>query len=329
MKKSFIGLILILSALFLCGCVNTSESLENEEFGIAATVFPAYDFARQIAGDRLPVKLIVPAGSDIHSFEPTAKDIITMENWLVIANGGHSEAWLEEVLHDSSAHIEPIYMMDCVEVLEEKVVEGMELVPHSHDGEECTEDHGHEDEHDEHEDEAEFDEHVWTSPVNAVLICEEICNRLCEIDPEGAEYYKANLERYSAELLKLDFEFRKAVEAASGHTLIFADRFPVRYFTEEYGLEYFAAYPGCISQSEPSVRTVVFLIDRVREHKTPAVLYIEFSNEKMADIICEDTGCKKLLFHSCHNVSAAEFKNGISYLELMYSNLNSLKEALG
>ena len=129
--------------------------------------------------------------------------------------------------------------------------------------------------------------------------------------------------------MELDAEFRKAVDEANGHTLIFADRFPVRYFTEEYGLEYFAAYPGCISQSEPSVRTVVYLIDRVREHKTPAVLFIEFSNEKMADIICEDTGCKKLLFHSCHNVSAEEFKNGISYLELMYSNLNSLKEALG
>ena len=326
-KRIFSFIFLIIFALLLSGCSVETEQANDAEFGIAATVFPAYDFARQIAGDRLPVKLIVPAGSDIHSFEPTAKDIITMENWLIVANGGNSEAWLDEILHDSTAY-EPIFMMDCVEVLQEEVVEGMEIVPHSHDGEECTEDHGHEDEHEEHE-EAEFDEHVWTSPVNAIKICEEICSRLCEIDPEGKEYYEANLERYTAELKELDESFRNIVKAAGSDTLIFADRFPVRYFTEEYGLEYFAAYPGCISQSEPSVRTVVYLIDRVREHSVPAVLYIEFSNEKMADIICEDTGCKKLLFHSCHNVSADEFREGISYMELMYSNLESLKEALG
>ena len=326
MKKSIVSFILIFFSLMLCACQGDPETGGDADFGIAATVFPAYDFARQIAGDRIPVKLIVPAGSDIHSFEPTAKDIITMKNWLLVANGGHSEAWVEEIVHDCAARYEPIYMMDCVQVVEEEVVEGMELVPHSHDGEECTEDHGHEDEH---EKESEFDEHVWTSPVNAVKICEEICRRLCEIDPDGAEFYTANLESYSAKLKKLDADFREAVESAQSNTLIFADRFPVRYFTEEYGLEYFAAYPGCISQSEPSVRTVVYLIDRVREHSTPAVLYIEFSNEKMADIICEDTGCGKLLFHSCHNVSEDEFKSGVTYLELMQSNLESLKEALG
>ncbi len=326
--KRIIALILILAALFsLTACATEESTGEDAEFGIAATVFPAYDFARQIAGERLPVKLIVPAGSDVHSFEPTAKDIITMENWLIVCNGGHSEHWVEEILHDSSSHMEPIYMMDCVEVVREEVKEGMETVPHSHDGVECTEEHEHE-ETDEHE-EAEFDEHVWTSPVNAIKICNEICSRLCEIDPEGAEYYRANLESYTAQLAQLDKAFRDTVDNASSKTLIFADRFPVRYFVEEYGLEYFAAYPGCISQSEPSVRTVVYLIDRVREHKTPAVLYIEFSNEKMADIICEDTGCNKLLFHSCHNVTAKQFEEGISYLELMRSNLESLKEALG
>ena len=333
MKKSLISLFLIIFALSFSACSSSDSIGEEPEFGIAATVFPAYDFARQIAGDRMPVSLVVPAGSDIHSFEPTAKDIIKMENWLVVCNGGESESWVEQIFESSPTAHEPIYMMDCVDVVEEELKEGMVEVPHSHDGEECTEDHEHEHEEEaqheeEHEHEPEFDEHVWTSPVNAVKICTEICHRLCEIDPEGAEYYKANLESYSAKLLELDKQFREVVESSDSKTLVFADRFPVRYFVEEYGLDYYAAYPGCISQSEPSVRTVVFLIDRVREYSTPAVFYIEFSNEKMADIICEDTGCKKLLFHSCHNVSAEQFENGITYLELMSSNLESVKEAL-
>lgn len=333
--KRIIALILILAALLaLTACASDETAGEDVEFGIAATVFPAYDFARRIAGDRLPVKLIVPPGADTHSFEPTAKDIITMENWLVVCNGGESEHWVEEVFEGHDSFVEPIYMMDCVDLVEEELKEGMVDIPHTHDGVECTEDHEHEEDeaHDEHEhehEEAEFDEHVWTSPLNAVKICREICERLCEIDPEGQDYYRQNLENYVAELEALDRDFRAVVQAASSNTLVFADRFPVRYFVEEYGLEYFAAYPGCISQSEPSVRTVVYLIDRVREYKTPAVFYVEFSNEKMADIICEDTGCKKLLFHSCHNVSADEFDAGLSYLQLMRGNLETLKEALG
>ncbi|MDO4983264.1 MAG: metal ABC transporter substrate-binding protein, partial [Eubacteriales bacterium] len=172
-------------------------------------------------------------------------------------------------------------------------------------------------------------EHVWTSPVNAVLICREIANALCEVDPENSGQYSRSCDEYCAKLKELDAQFRSIVENASCSTVVFADRFPVRYFVEEYGLEYFAAFPGCAEDTEPSARTVAYLIDRVREYKTPAVFFIEFSNEKMADIICEDTGCAKLLFHSCHNVSAQAFEDGVSYLELMKGNALNLKEALG
>ena len=168
-KKSLIILFLIIFVLSLAGCSSSESDMQEPEFGIAATVFPAYDFARQIAGDRLPVSLVVPAGSDIHSFEPTAKDIIKMENWLVVCNGGESESWVEQIFESSDTKLQPIYMMDCVDVVEEELKEGMVEVPHSHDGEECTEDHEHEEE-EEHEHEPEFDEHVWTSPVNAVKI---------------------------------------------------------------------------------------------------------------------------------------------------------------
>ena len=175
----------------------------------------------------------------------------------------------------------------------------------------------------------EYDEHVWTSPVNARRICEALCERLCALDPEGEREYRANLARYAARLEELDAAFRETVESGSRRTLIFADRFPVRYFVEEYGLDYYAAFPGCADDTEPSAKTVAFLIDKVREEEIPVVFTIEFSNEKMADVICEDTGCRKLRFHSCHNVTAEELENGVSYLQLMGENVTALKEALG
>ena len=170
---------------------------------------------------------------------------------------------------------------------------------------------------------------MWTSPVNAKRICEALCERLCALDPEGERVYRGNLARYSAELDALDRAFRELVAQGRVHTVIFADRFPARYFVEEYGLDYYAAFPGCADETEPSARTVAFLIDRVREEQIPAVFTIEFSNGKMADVIMEDTGCKKLQFHSCHTVSAEDLEKGVCYLDLMRMNLAALKEALG
>ena len=177
--------------------------------------------------------------------------------------------------------------------------------------------------------EIEYDEHVWTSPRNAEIICRAICRELCTIDPEGEAEYLENCERYCAKIEELDAAFRAIVAEAKGDCLVFADRFPARYFVEEYGLDYFAAFPGCADDTEPSARTVAFLIDRVREQGIPAVLYIEYSNQKMADVVCEDTGCKKLLFHTCHTVSAADLAAGATYLGLMWANTETVKEALG
>ena len=182
-------------------------------------------------------------------------------------------------------------MLECVDALEEEVNGG-------HAG--GLRGRGREEEG------PEYDEHVWTSPMNAQRICRAIAARLSSFDPEHADDYAANCERYCAELAELDAQFREIVSQGKHRTVIFADRFPVRYFVEEYGLEYYAAFPGCAEDTEPSAKTVAFLIDRVREGKIPAVFYIEFSNEKMADVICEDTGCEKRLFHSCHSVTPAK-----------------------
>ena len=302
----------MLTGLSACGGGEDGKA-EDGKLDIVTTLFPAYDFAREIGGERASVTLLVPPGTEAHSFEPTAKDMVRIQSCdLFFCNGGESEAWVEELLADSP--VRTLVMLDCVDALEEEVKEGMQEI--------CEEEPENGDEG------PEYDEHVWTSPINAKRICEALCEQLCALDPAGEELYRANLTRYSALLDALDAEFRQIVENGRRKTVVFADRFPVRYFVEEYGLNYFAAFPGCADDTEPSARTVAFLIDRVREEQIPAVFTIEFSNEKMADVICEDTGCRKLRFHSCHNVSAAELESGVTYLELMRANAEALKEAL-
>ena len=320
MKKFFALILICTLCLALCACGQQAQAPETDGgVNIVATVFPAYDFARQIAGDDGNVTLLIPPGSEAHSYEPTPQDIIRMQNCdLLVCNGGESEAWLDEILGGMGNEIPTVVMLDCVDALTEEDKDGMQV--HEH--------HDHDHDHDEHEDE-EYDEHVWTSPVNAQLICRAISAALCQADPAHASDYTARCVDYCAELQELDADFRGVIANAKRHTLIFADRFPVRYFVEEYGLDYFAAFPGCADDAEPSARTVAFLIDRVREEQAPAVLYIEFSNQKMADIVCEDTGCEKLLFNSCHNVTAEQLRGGVTYLELMRANLETVKEALG
>ena len=318
MKKFFALILICPLCLALCACGQQAQAPETDGgVNIVATVFPAYDFARQIAGDDGNVTLLIPPGSEAHSYEPTPQDIIRIQNCdLLVCNGGESEAWLDEILGGMGNEIPTVVMLDCVDALTEEDKDGMQV--HEH----------HDHDHDEHEDE-EYDEHVWTSPVNAQLICRAISAALCQADPAHASDYTARCVDYCAELQELDADFRGVIANAKRHTLIFADRFPVRYFVEEYGLDYFAAFPGCADDAEPSARTVAFLIDRVREEQAPAVLYIEFSNQKMADIVCEDTGCEKLLFNSCHNVTADQLRGGVTYLELMRGNLETVKEALG
>ena len=303
--KKLIALVLLL-CLALCGCA--SEALpQSDKLQIVCSSYPAYDFVREIAGDKAEITLLIKPGAEVHSYEPTPKDVVRIqESALFICNGGESEAWLEELLQNG---MNVVYMMDCVDTVAEEEKEGM-YVRGEEEGEE------------------ELDEHVWTSPVNATHIAWEICSRLCTVDPDNAKLYTANCDAYTAQLMELDAELHRVVDNAPHKTLVFADRFPMRYFTREYGLDYFAAFPGCASETEPSAKTVAFLIDRVREEKLSAVLYMEFSNEKMADVICEDTGCVKLPFYSAHNITAQQFEDGVTYLDLMRINLETLKEAL-
>jgi len=316
-KWTALGSLLLVLVLLLAGCGGTqgdgdTAASANGKIRVVATIFPPYDFTREIAGDEIALTMLLKPGSESHSYEPTPQDIITIQNADVfIYVGGESDVWVDEILDSmDTEQMEIISLMDVVELYIEETVEGMDV--------------GHED-----EEEAEYDEHVWTSPQNARVIVQAISEVLCRADPEHAAAFQENTDAYIEALVQLDEAFRDVAANGVRTELIFADRYPFRYFSEEYGLTYYAAFPGCSTETEASAATVAFLIDKVREDNIPVVFYIEFSNEKMADTICESTGAEKLLLHSCHNVTKDDFEAGATYLSLMTQNIENLREALG
>ena len=352
----------LIAAMFLfaslTGCSFTGdthgdvETSDDGKLKVVTTLFPYYDFARQIAGDKVELSMVIPAGQDSHSFEPTPADIRLIQNAdLLICNGGAMEQWVSQVVSSlDSESLKVITMMDYVDIVEEEVVEGMEDSGEEHhhvhaagnDHDHAAEDHDHtDDEHDHdaedhthtHDDddadyEIEYDEHIWTSPVNAMKITQVIADTLEEMDPADADTFTANAEDYIGKLKNLDREFREVVTGADLDLIVMADKFPLRYFADTYGLRYRAAFSGCSSDTEPSAKTIAYLIDKVREEQIPAVYYLELSSHRVAEIISEETGAKPLLFHSCHNVTRREFDNGVTYLELMEQNVVNLREGL-
>jgi len=316
MKKSILILFTLAVFLFgISGCKKNKNTVTRNADGkliVTATNFPPFDFVRQIAKDKVNLNLLLPPGAESHSFEPSPRDIITVQNSrLFIYVGGESDTWVDRILEtmDTSKMI-IIKMLDTVDAVEEEIVEGMEA------------------EDEEEGEETAYDEHVWTSPQNAILIVKAINTALCEADPANADFYRKNTADYIEKLAQLDAAFKGVVAGAKRKTIIFADRFPFRYFADAYGLKYFAAFPGCSTETEPSVATVAFLIDKVKAEKIPVVFHIELSNERMADTISGETGAKKLLFHACHNISKKDFDAGLGYLDLMRVNVENLKEAL-
>lgn len=309
---------LLLLCLLLAGCDSQAEEEaqpdgEEQRLQIVTTVFPAYDFARAVAGEYADVTLLLPPGTESHSYEPTPADIISVEECdLFIYLGGESDAWVDTILDSTGAGDKAMRMIDCVDLLEEETVEGMEAEHEDHD-------HGL-------GEVVGYDEHVWTSPKNAAAITRAIGARLEELDAAHAQDYAAGAEDYAAQLEVLDGEFRTFFDGVTDKTIVFGDRFPLRYFAEEYGLNYYAAFPGCSTQTEPSAATVAFLTDKVREEGISTVWYIEFSNHLVADSIAEAAGADTALFHTCHNVSAEDLENGATYLSLMEGNLERLRQ---
>ncbi|MFV0556768.1 MAG: metal ABC transporter solute-binding protein, Zn/Mn family [Lactovum sp.] len=496
MKKIVMSVLALLMLSVFSGCSQVKMS-NDKALTVVSTIFAPYDFVKQIAGENAEVTMLVPPGSESHSYEPTPQDMIKIEKAdIFIYSGGESDTWVEEILKSvDTSQMQVIALTDLVDTVEEKVVEGMQDDEHDHnhnheegifddsevknrelsdwagdwqsvypylldgtldkvmeakaetdsemtvsdyedyykkgyqtdieeikitdsmiefikDGKSSKSeykyagykiltyesgsrgvrylfeavdktstapkyvqfsDHGieptdaehfhiyfsDEDEsqealleelenwptyytsdltgsevatemlsHEGEEEEVEYDEHVWTSPKNAKKIVEKLSKSLIEIDSEHAEDYNKNTEAYLEKLDQLDTDFASVVEEASRKTLLFGDRFPFRYFADDYGLDYYAAFPGCSTETEASAATIAFLIDKVKEEKIPVVFHAELSSGKISQTISEETGAKVLQLHACHNVTKDEMEEGVTYLELMQENVKNLKEAL-
>lgn len=325
----------------LTGCRQQSINSEKEyKTTIMATLFPYYDFTRAIVKgvDGIDIKLLVSPGQDDHSFEPTPADVVAIDQAdIFIYNGGSIETWVSDVLESlGNQNQTKVCMMDYLEEELEEIEEpedeeqvfAVEEHGHNHENEGHTHHEEEGDDHEKGEHHHEVDEHIWTSPVFAEVLVENICNTLCEKMPEHKEIFKKNAENYVNQIKDLDYQFRSVVDQADKKEIIFADKFPLKYFALEYGLKYYAAFDGCSGEMEPSAKTVAFLIDKVKAKDVHGIFYLELSSQAMADVICDDTGVAKYRFNSCHNITAGQFEEGVTYVSLMQENLEVLKKAM-
>ena len=328
--KRIITLFLTLAlTLSLAACAAPDEKADDGRLQIVATLFPYYDFARAIAGGRADVTLLLSPGREAHSFEPTPLDAVTIsEANVFLYNGGEGEYWVEEMLDAAGEHIAvKARMMDYVDALGEEFSEGMQGADaHDHDHDHGDHDHEKNEAHD--SDKVEYDEHIWTSPKNAAILCRAVCEAICRADAENADFYRANCEDYCAQLEELDARFSALCESAPRKLLIFADRFPMLYFCREYGLDYRAAFHGCSGDTEPSLATIKFLIDKVENENIPVVYTIDFGTKKVAAVVSECTGAAIETIYSMQTVSRADFDAGETYLTLMERNFEALRKGL-
>lgn len=312
MLKRLLLPVLFAITVMLSGCSLSSEKSSDGKLQIVTTIFPAYDFARQVFGDTAEITLLLKPGMESHSYDPSARDIVKIDGCdLFIYNGGESDAWVENILRAAN-EVNALRMMDAVEA----IIEDHEGIAEN--------DH---DEHD-HDEDGEYDEHIWTSPKNAALIVESIGKAAVTLAPENKAIYESAAGKYVAEINALDDKFTELLSDEERY-FIFGDRFPLLYFFREYGLNYRAAFPGCGSETEPSAQTVAFLTEKLSESDTvPTVFCIELSNRKLAETLADENGLSVSEFHTCHNITADDFAAGESYISLMERNYQMLKNVL-
>lgn len=321
-KRTGLLLLCFLTAFAAAGCKHTEGTWKTtDRLKVMTTLFPYYDFVRNIAGDTVELKLLLPAGQDTHSFEPTPADMIDIQKSdLFFYNGGEAESWVPDVLSAlDTSRIHAVSALDSVQLLEENT--------HVHDGVEDTHEHGAE-EHEHNTETITYDEHIWTSPANAIEIVKYLTGVLQEAAPQYADLYAQNSAAYIEKLTALDAQFRALSNRAVNKTIVVGDKFPLLYFVQAYGFSYQAAFSGCSHDTEPSAGTMAALIHYVKENQIPVVYYLELSSHKTADAIAEAAGAQSLLFHSCHSVSRQEWEAGVTYLSLMEQNLKNLEEGV-
>lgn len=322
MKKIYRFFMVILGfILVLAGCSEGSkeESIStSDKIEIVTTLFPQYDFARQIVGDKAEVTLLLPPGMESHSYEPTPADMIKINKAnLFIYTGELMEPWAHKMIE--SVDSEQVKVLD--------VSQGIPLLAPSeadeqhHDHEAEVEGHEHSEDDGHHH---TYDPHIWTSPQNAKVMVNNILEALCEVDPQNADYYKANAQAYQLQLDNLNDEFEVVVSNSKHDTIYHSGRFAMQYLMQQYGINYVSAP----FEAEPSAALVAQVINEIKANNIPAIYYEELITPKIAQMISEETGAQMLLLHSCHNVSKEDFDNGVTYLSLMEQNVENLKIGL-
>lgn len=345
------GLVLVVGLLAFL--VLNREKFEQKKYSVVSTSFPGYDFARAVTKNtNISTKMLVKPGAETHTYEPTPQDIIDIKNAdMFVYVGGDSDTWVEKILKDvdtKKTHV--VKLVDLVSTVEEEIVDGMEdeddhehyhdhdhdhakhnHADHDHDHEHHHhhdhdhESHAHKHEHDEEEEGPEIDEHVWTSPKKAMEIVKKIAEVASEIDADEKTKINDNAEKYVAEIAQVDKDLHQAIDGKISEIVV-ADRFPFRYFADEFGLKYAAAFSGCSEQTEASAKTISFLINKVKQEKIKKIYKIELSNGKIAETVSKDTGAEVLELHSVHNVTAEDFSKGVTYVDLMKRNLVALSK---
>ena len=321
--KKILALLLALwiPAAVLSGCAPQDDSAASNKLNIVTTIFPAYDWVREILGDetdRAEITMLLDSGVDLHSYQPTVDDIVKISDCdLFLYVGGESDGWVDDALKNAPNK-------------ERKVIRLLDVLGDSAKAEETVE--GMQEEEHDHEEEAEYDEHIWLSLKNAQVLVAAISEALQESDPARKDTYAANAAAYAEKLSALDGEYRAAVDSGKYKTLLFGDRFPFRYLADDYGLNYYAAFPGCSAETEASFETVSFLAGKMDALGLPCVLTIEGTQHKIAETIVQNTAQKNqqvLTMDSMQAVTANDAASGVSYLSIMEKNLSVLKKALG
>ena len=284
----------ILIAAYICGCGKGAE--KSGKTKIVCSNFPTYDFARAVAGESAEIKLLISPGMEIHSYDPTPSDMVALNSSdIFIMIGGESEEWARKLTADSK--INSLALIDFVKTLNE-------------DGEE------------------EADEHVWTSPENALVMVDRICDCLCKINPQSADEYTENADSYKAKISAADREISAVISEKSDKSILVADRFPFKYFADYYKLSYTAALSGCAQSTDVSAKKMIELSRSVSQHNYKAVFCTELSNKTVAMALSEQTGVDIIELHSAHNVTKEDFDNGITYVDIMYKNASALERGM-
>lgn len=321
--KRILALLLALwiPAAVLSGCAPQDDSAASNKLNIVTTIFPAYDWVREILGDetdRAEITTLLDSGVDLHSYQPTVDDIVKISDCdLFLYVGGESDGWVDDALKNAPNK-------------DRKVIRLLDVLGDSAKAEETVE--GMQEEEHDHEEEAEYDEHIWLSLKNAQVLVAAISEALQETDPARKDTYAANAAAYVEKLSALDGEYRAAVDSGKYKTLLFGDRFPFRYLADDYGLDYYAAFPGCSAETEASFETVSFLAGKMDALGLPCVLTIEGTQHKIAETVVQNTAQKNqqiLTMDSMQAVTANDASSGVSYLSIMEKNLSVLKKALG